>query len=112
MDTSRMIGRPTWLSSTCSSRPCSFATRLVQSNFTSTGSAWRSALTDMRTVAAASWVVAPKSGALGLALVCGENSDGTEAKIGGFSGVVLGTNDVLGTYQELHAREVFFVEPR
>jgi predicted enzyme related to lactoylglutathione lyase len=55
-------------------------------------------------------VVAPADSHLGLAISEGSDNDGTAAKVGGFSGIVLGTSDVEATHRELAERGVRFVE--
>jgi lactoylglutathione lyase len=55
-------------------------------------------------------VVAPPGSHIGLAIVKGDDADGTTAKIGGFSGIVLGTDDVEGTHAELVGSGVNFIE--
>jgi len=55
-------------------------------------------------------VVAPPGSHMGLAIVKGDDADGTTAKIGGFSGIVLGTDDVEGTHAELVETGVSFIE--
>ena len=55
-------------------------------------------------------VVAPPGSHMGLAIVKGDDADGTTAKIGGFSGIVLGTDDVEGTHAELVETGVNFIE--
>jgi lactoylglutathione lyase len=55
-------------------------------------------------------VVAPPGSHLGLAIVKGDDADGSASKVGGFCGVVLGTDDVEATHAELVARGVHFIE--
>lgn len=55
-------------------------------------------------------VVAPPGSHIGLALVKGAEANGTAGKVGGFSGIVLGSDDVEATHDELTARGVRFVE--
>lgn len=56
-------------------------------------------------------VVAPPGSPLGLALVKGDAGDGTADRVGGFSGIVLGADDVESTHAALTERGVQFLEP-
>jgi len=55
-------------------------------------------------------VVAPPGSHLGLAIVQSDAPDGSTSKVGGFCGIVLGTDDVATTHAELVARGVRFLE--
>ena len=52
-------------------------------------------------------VVAPKGSEAGIVLQAGSQNN---MPVGGFTGLVLGSSDVEGTYQELHSRGVNFTE--
>ena len=52
-------------------------------------------------------VVAPRGSEAGIVLQAGQQNN---RPVGGFTGIVFGSNDVEGTYQELHARGVTFTE--
>jgi lactoylglutathione lyase len=55
-------------------------------------------------------VVAPPGSHLGIAIVKGDETDGTAQKVGGFCGIVLGADDVQATHEELTGQGVPFIE--
>jgi predicted enzyme related to lactoylglutathione lyase len=52
-------------------------------------------------------VVAPKDSATGIVLQAGQQNN---MPVGGFTGLVFGSSDIEGTYQELHSHGVTFTE--
>jgi lactoylglutathione lyase len=55
-------------------------------------------------------VVAPTGSHMGLVIVKADEAEGTAHKVGGFSGIVLGSSDVEGTHAELVGLGVNFAE--
>lgn len=52
-------------------------------------------------------VVAPKESATGIVLQAGQQNN---MPVGGFTGLVFGSSDIEGTYQEMHSHGVNFTE--